>query len=204
MKFLLGTKIGMTSYIDEQGAITPVTVVQAGPVVVTQLRTPERDGYAAVQVGYGERKARAINKPLAGHLQASGATSQHLAETRVAATELDSIQLGATFDVTQFAKGDKVKVAGTTKGKGFAGTVKRYGFKGGPASHGHPDQRRPGSIGSTFPQRTIKGLRMSGHMGNTRRSVLGLTIVDIDTDKNLLILKGSVPGVKGRLLEIYG
>ena len=201
MKFLLGKKIGMTMIIDEQGSTVPVTVVEAGPCTVTQIRSEEVDGYAAVQVGFGD--AKKTNKPQTGHFAKAGRNVKHVKESRVSAEDTTP-QLGETLDLSQFSIGDKVKISGLTKGHGFTGPVKRYGFKGGPGSHGHPSTRRVGSIGGRFPQRVIKGLRMATRWGNERNTIAGITIVDIISDKNLLLVKGSVPGRRGTLLEIQG
>ncbi|MFA7308602.1 MAG: 50S ribosomal protein L3 [Patescibacteria group bacterium] len=202
MKFLLGTKIGMTSIIDEQGTLIPVTVIQAGPCVVTQVKTRESDGYAAVQIGLGT--AKKLNKPATGHFAKSETTPRYTREARITEEEAGTMALGNTFDVSLFSKGDKVKVSGQIKGRGFTGPVKRYGFKGHPASHGHPQQRKVGSIGSTFPQHVIKGMRMAGKYGDTRKSVMNLTVVDVDQANNIILVRGGVPGVVGRLLEIAG
>ncbi|MBI2448067.1 50S ribosomal protein L3 [Candidatus Microgenomates bacterium] len=200
MKFLLGKKIGMTSIIGENGKITPITVVEAGPCVVTAVKTEEKDGYNALQVGF--EKIKKANKPKTGHLKKSGEILRHLKEVRL--EKIAENQIGDHFDTSLFAKGDKVKISGLIKGHGFTGPVKRYGFRGHPAGHGHPEQRKVGSIGSRFPQRTIKGLRMAGRWGGTRKTVINLEIIDIDKEKNLLLVKGSVPGTNGRMLEIRG
>jgi large subunit ribosomal protein L3 len=196
-KFLLGRKIGMTSVIDEVGNLVPVTVIQAGPCIVTQVRNQEKDGYEALQVGFEETKK--VNKPTAGHLKKAGKNLKTLQEYRVKGSELKE---GDSIDVSIFEKGEKVKIAGNKKAKGFQGGIKRWGFKSHPAGHGHPEQRRVGSIGSGYPQHVFKGKKMPGRMGPDRKTILGLKIVDVDIKNNLLLVKGSVPGVNGRLVEI--
>ena len=199
-KFLLGKKIGMTSVINEDGNLISVTVIEAQPNVVTQVKNVEKDGYKALQIGTGvEKKA---NKPHAGHTKKSGVASKTLKEFRVG----DDVDMkeGDKIDVSIFEKGDKVKIAGNIKAKGFQGGIKRWGFKSHPAGHGHPEQRRVGSIGSGYPQHVFKGKKMPGRKGPDRKTILGLTIIDVDVKNNLLLVKGSVPGVRGRLLEIRG
>ncbi|HXK35673.1 MAG: 50S ribosomal protein L3 [Parcubacteria group bacterium GW2011_GWB1_48_6] len=198
MKYLLGEKLGMSQIFSEQGKVTPVTVVKADPLTVTQLKTNEQDGYTAVQVGGGVK--RNLNKPARGHLKELG-NFRYLKEF----TDTEARQLGDKIDVTIFAVGDKVKVSGLSKGRGFQGAMKRHGFHGMPASHGHRAVRRHvGSIGQRFPQHTLKGLRMAGRDGNVRISVRGLTVMAVDQENNLLALKGAVPGRKGTRLEIVG
>ncbi|MDD5732133.1 MAG: 50S ribosomal protein L3 [Patescibacteria group bacterium] len=198
-KFLLGRKIGMTSVIDENSNLVPVTVIQAGPCVVSQVKNQEKDGYEALQVGFEEEKK--VNKPMAGHLKKSGKNLKTLQEYRVTGSELKE---GDVIDVSIFEKGEKVKIAGHIKAKGFQGGIKRWGFKSHPAGHGHPQERRVGSIGSGYPQHVFKGKKMPGRKGPDRKTISGLQIVDIDVKNNLLLVKGSVPGVKGRLVEIRG
>lgn len=199
-KFILGKKIGMTSVIKEDGTLLPVSVVQAGPCVVTQVRTKEKDGYTALQIGFEE--AKKTNKPLTGHFKKAGKSFKHLRECRVS-EETDKKE-GDVIDLSDFEIGKKVKVSGNIKAKGFTGTVKRWGFAGWPAGHGHPHQRRPGSIGCGYPQHVFKGKKMAGRKGPERKTILNLEIVDIDQKNNLLLLKGSIPGVNGRFLEIKG
>jgi len=188
----------MSQIFSEQGKVTPVTVVKADPLTVTQLKTNEQDGYTAVQVGGGVK--RNLNKPARGHLKELG-NFRYLKEF----TDTEARQLGDKIDVTIFAVGDKVKVSGLSKGRGFQGAMKRHGFHGMPASHGHRAVRRHvGSIGQRFPQHTLKGLRMAGRDGNVRISVRGLTVMAVDQENNLLALKGAVPGRKGTRLEIVG
>jgi len=200
MKFLLGKKIGMTSVIDENGALVPVTVIEAGPCFITQVKNTEKDGYNAVQVGYVEGKK--ADKPTAGHLKNSGKTLKNIKEFKT--KEDIEAKVGDMVDVSAFEKGDKVKVSGNIKAKGFSGPMKRWGFHGGPGGHGHPQIRKVGSIGSGYPQHVFKGRKMAGRKGPERKTILNLKIVDVDTKNNLLIVKGSVPGVRGRLLEIRG
>jgi large subunit ribosomal protein L3 len=203
LKLLLGKKIGMTSVIDEVGNLIPVTVLQAGPCFVTQIKKSDsKDGYSAIQIGFKEEKRN--NQPKSGHLKKSGKNLRYLVEERVSDDELGSFNLGDQIDASIFEKGSKVKVAGNIKAKGFSGAVKRWGFHGGPGGHGHPQERRVGSIGSGYPQHVFKGKKMPGRKGPDRKTILGLQIVDVDLKNNLLLVKGSVPGVKGRLVEIRG
>lgn len=201
---ILGKKIGMTSFFTDDGRQMPCTVVEAGPCPVVLVRTPERDGYTAVQLGYGEIEERKVNKPVMGHFKSAGlAPTRHLKEFRDLAVE---VKVGDVITVDEsFAIGDKVRVTGTSKGKGFQGVVKRHHFKGvGMATHGQSDrQRHPGSIGSSsYPSRVFKGLRMAGRMGGIQTSVRNIEVVKIIPDKNLILLKGSVPGAPNSLLEI--
>src|SRR3989338_1095315 len=196
MSFILGRKIGMTQIFSEDGAVTPVTLIEAGPITVTQIRTKEKDGYDAVQIGYGEEKK--LNKPSAGHLK-DIKPSKILRETK----KLSDKKRGDELDISIFSVGDTVKVSGLSKGRGFQGAVKRHGFHGMPASHGHHHVlRHVGSIGQRFPQHTLKGTRMAGRMGGVRMTTRGLKVVTVDKEHNLLALKGAVPGRKGTLLEI--
>lgn len=188
----------MSQVFNAVGKVIPVTVVLAEPMKVTQIKTIEKDGYEAVQLGSGQ--SRRISKPRQGHLKELGSLAD-LREWRGKA----EVKVGEVVDVSKFAEGEVVKVSGISKGKGFQGAVKRHGFRGMPASHGHKHvTRHVGSIGQRFPQHTLKGLRMAGRMGGDRVSVRGLTIVNIDKDKNLILVKGAVPGRKGTLLEIRG
>jgi large subunit ribosomal protein L3 len=195
----LGKKIGMTQIFREDGRVVPVTVVEAGPCVVTQVKTKETDGYEAVQLGFGEVKRR--NKPLSGHLKNSR-LSRYLRE--VTADDTSEFQVGQTIGVDIFEPGEKVDVIGTSKGRGFAGVMKRWNFKGGPRTHGQSDRMRaPGSIGGgTTPGKVYKGLKMGGHMGNRRITVKGLEIIEIDTERNLLMIKGGIPGATNSLVHI--
>jgi large subunit ribosomal protein L3 len=201
MAALLGTKIGMTQVFVEDGVIERVTVVQAGPCRVTGLRTEERDGYEAVQLGYGDVPERKLNKAKLGHVKKSGdAPLRHLAEFR---DEGEGLEVGQELTVDVFEKGQTVKVSGVSKGKGFQGTVKRHRFSRGPVTHGSHNVRAPGSIGaSATPSRVFKGIRGPGQMGNKRVTQRGLEIVDVLADRNLLLVRGSVPGARGTIVQI--
>jgi large subunit ribosomal protein L3 len=204
IKGLLGTKLGMTQLWDENNRVVPVTVVAAGTNVVTQVRGPEKDGYNAIQIGFGEIEGRKVNKPKAGHFDAAGVTPRrHLAEIRT--TDASTYTVGQELAPADlFAAGDVVDVSGTTKGKGFAGVMKRHGFHGVSASHGaHRNHRKPGSIGGcATPGRVFKGMRMAGRMGGETATTQNLTVHAVDADKGLLLIKGAVPGPKGSLLVI--
>ncbi|WP_435743406.1 50S ribosomal protein L3 [Nocardioides sp. SYSU DS0663] len=203
VKGLLGTKLGMTQLWDENNRIVPVTVVAAGTNVVTQVRTPETDGYNAVQVGFGEIEGRKVTKPQAGHFAKAGTTPRrHLLEIRT--SDAASYAVGQELAVDTFAAGDEVDVTGTSKGKGFAGTMKRHGFSGVSASHGaHRNHRKPGSIGAcATPGHVFKGTRMSGRMGNDTVTTQGVTVHAVDVEKGLILLKGAVPGPKGGLVVL--
>ena len=195
----LGKKIGMTQIFREDGRVVPVTVIQAGPCVVTQVKTKETDGYEAVQLGFGDVKRR--NKPESGHLKNSR-LSQYLRE--VATDDTSEFEVGQAIGVDIFEPGEKVDVIGTSKGRGFAGVMKRWNFGGGPRTHGQSDRARaPGSIGGgTTPGKVYKGLKMGGHMGNRRITVKGLEIIEIDTERNLLLVKGGIPGATNSLVQI--
>ena len=198
---LLGKKLGMTQVFDPTGRALAVTVVETGPCVVTQLRTQESDGYNGVQLGFGT--AKRLNKPEAGHLRASGANSRHIREIRT--DENGELTVGQTVTAeTIFKAGDAVDVTGQSKGKGFAGVVKRHHFAGGPKTHGQSDRHRaPGSVGAgTTPGRVFKGLKMAGHMGNERVTVQNLRVVDVDVERNLVLIAGAVPGANGGLVTI--
>ncbi|HEY1014134.1 MAG TPA: 50S ribosomal protein L3 [Herpetosiphonaceae bacterium] len=200
---ILGRKLGMTQIFNDKGEVVPVTVIEAGPCVVTQIRTTDRDGYEAVQIGYGDIKPKRVTKPEQGHLKAAGRLVRHLRE--LTTTDLGSHTVGDIINVDIFAAGEKVDVAGTSKGRGFAGVVKRHNFRGGPATHGQSDRHRaPGSIGSgTTPGRVWKGMRMAGRMGNERVTVQNLEIVEINVERHLLLVKGSVPGAKNGLVIVH-
>jgi large subunit ribosomal protein L3 len=201
MAALLGRKLGMTQVFGEDGRVERVTVVEAGPCHVTAIRTPDRDGYEAVQLGFAEVKERRLTKAERGHLKKADAPSlRRLAEFRDEAGEL---QVGETVTVEVFEKGQTVKVSGTSKGKGFQGTVKRHNFSRGPVTHGSHNVRAPGSIGaSATPSRVFKGIRGPGQMGNQRVTQRGLEVVDVRPSDNLLLLRGSVPGPRGSIVEI--
>jgi large subunit ribosomal protein L3 len=202
-KGVLGEKLGMTQVFDDEGRIVPVTVVQAGPCVVTQLRTQDKDGYTAVQIGYGQIDPRKVNKPKAGHFEKAGVTPRrYLVELR--ADDTTGYELGQEITVEVFEAGQKIDVTGTSKGKGTAGVMKRHGFAGLGASHGTQRKHRsPGSIGGcATPGRVFKGLRMAGRHGNARTTVQNLTVHAIDTEKNLLLIKGAVPGPNGGVVLV--
>jgi large subunit ribosomal protein L3 len=203
MKNLLGKKLGMTQIFDEQGEVVPVTVIEAGPCFVTQKKTPKRDGYTAVQLGFEELKASRANKPQLGHLSKNDLPPlRYLREFRV--NDHSDLSEGQKLDASVFETGDRVDVIGTSKGRGFAGVVKRHGFGGGPVTHGQSDRlRATGAIsaGST-PGRVFKGKRMPGRMGGDRVTVQNLEVVLVDPDRNLLAVRGAVPGARGGLLLI--
>jgi large subunit ribosomal protein L3 len=199
---ILGRKLGMNSIFDESGAHVPVTVIEAGPCRVVQVKTKENDGYEAVKVGFLPKKPRRTLKPQLGEFKKAGLEPmKHLHELRM---ESDGFKVGDEIRVDQFAKGDVVTVVGTSKGRGFQGVVKRHHFSGGPKTHGQSDRHRaPGSIGSSaFPSRVLKGLRMSGHMGDRRVTIKNLRVADVLPDQNLILLRGGVPGAIWGLLEI--
>ena len=201
MKGILGKKLGMTQVFDpETGDVASVTVIEAGPCPVVQVKTDEVDGYTAVQLAFEPVADRKISQGELGHLKRAGAAAhRHLAEFR----GVSELQVGETVTVEAFQPGDKVKVSGISIGKGFQGTIKRHNFKRGPVSHGSHNVRKPGSIGaSATPSRVFKGMRMAGRMGGKRSTQVGLVIHDIDLERNLLLVKGSVPGSKRGLLEI--
>ena len=201
MTGILGKKIGMTQVYLEDGRVIPVTVVEAGPCTVLQVKTPQKDGYEAVQIGFGEeRKASKVNKPLAGLFKKAGTPAfKQLREFKIA-----GLKVGDTIKVDSFSKGDVVNAAGTSKGKGFQGVMKRHNFKGGPGSHGSMFNRAPGSIGaSSYPSRVWKGIRMAGHMGDERVTVQNITVVDVMPEKNIILLKGAVPGGANTIIEIW-
>ena len=190
----------MSQIFDKEGNVIPVTLVKAAPNVVLQIRTKEKDGYEAVQVGAGERKIKNIKKAQQGHFKDLG-NLRFVREFRTS----EKLERGQKVDVSVFAEGDTVKVSGISKAKGFQGVVKRHGFHGAPATHGTKHaHRQPGSIGATWPQRVIKGMRMAGRMGGERVSVKNLKIAKVDLENNLLAIKGAVPGRRGTLLEIKG
>jgi large subunit ribosomal protein L3 len=203
MKRILGKKVGMTQIFDENGEVIPVTVIEAGPCYVTQKKTTEKNGYNAIQLGFGEVSEKRLTQPEAGHLKKSGAPSvKYLREFEVADPE--TYEDGQKIDAAVFEVGDRVDVIGTSKGKGFAGAVKRHGFGGGPKTHGQSDRwRATGSVGAgSTPGRIFKGKRMPGRMGNERVTVQNLKVVLVDADKNLLAVRGSVPGAKNGLVII--
>lgn len=199
---LLGRKIGMTQLFDEEGRQIPVTVLQVGPCVVTQLKTQEKDGYNAVQFGFGEKKEKQTSKPLLGHFKkAAVSPKQFLREIRT--DDLEGLVVGKELRVDQFEVGEYVDVEGTSIGKGFQGVVKRHHFKGGPKSHGSMFGRVAGSIGaSSFPSRVVKGMRMPGQMGNARVTIQNLKVIKVDPEDNLLVVRGAVPGTEDQYLVV--
>ena len=201
MAALIGKKVGMTQFFTDDGRVERVTVVEAGPCPVTGIRTVERDGYEAVQLGFGEVREKRITKPERGHLAKAGAPPlRHLVEFR---GEAGQLQVGEQVTVAAFQRGDRVKVAGTSKGKGFQGTVKRHNFHRGPVTHGSHNVRAPGAAGaSATPSRTFKGMRGPGQMGNRRVTQRGLEVVEVIADRNLMLLRGSVPGPRNGRVEI--
>lgn len=203
-KAILGRKLGMMQIFDERGSAVPVTVIEAGPCTVVQKKTVEKDGYAALQLGFGDIRERLVNGPLKGHYTRAGAVPQrHLREIRVGEGEdLAKLEVGAKLTAAIFASGEHVDVTGLTKGKGFAGVVKRHGFRRGPMAHGSMYHRRVGSLGATDPARVFKGRRMPGRLGGARRTIQGLKVVRVDPERNLLLIKGSVPGNPGSLVLI--
>lgn len=205
MKGMIGKKVGMTQVFDEQGNAVPVTVIQAGPCYVTQVRNSERDGYVSVQLGFGDAKPSRLTKGQLGHLQKNNLPAlKYLREFRVQGDDVVDVEEGAEIKVDVFTAGEIVDVIGTSKGRGFAGTIKRHHFHRGPKTHGQSDRERaPGSIGMcASPARTFKGMRMSGRMGNDRVTMQNLEVVVVDPERNLLAVKGSIPGTKGGIVII--
>lgn len=212
-KFILGTKLNMVQFFDEKGKSIPATFLVVDPVVVTQVKTKERDGYSAIQLGYGKRKEKNINKPQTGHLKAaadvvgeSNSISNFAFVKEFRTNKEDSkIKVGDVIDASAFVVGDNVQITGISKAKGFQGVVKRHGFHGGPRSHGQKhSEREPGSIGATGPQRVFKGTRMGGRMGGDQVCVKNLTVLGVDTANNKILISGAVPGRRGTLIEIKG
>ena len=202
MKAIIGKKVGMTQVFDEQGVVIPVTVIEAGPCTVVQVKTVEKDGYDAVQLGYGAVKEHKVNKPVKGHFSKGNVVpTKHLREFRVA--DASAVKVGEEVKADVFTAGDLVDIQGTTKGKGFQGVIKRHGQHRGPMGHGSMYHRRPGSMGSTStPGRVFKGKKLPGHMGVQTVTIQNLDVVRVDMDKNVLLVKGSVPGPKGAILKI--
>ena len=211
-KFILGTKQNMVQFFDENGKSIPATFLSVGPVVVTQTKTKEKDGYFAMQVGFGQRKEKNINKAQKGHfkvaakvVEGSNMNSNFAFVKELRLKEESGIKVGDIIDVSTFTVGDNVQVTGTSKAKGFQGVVKRHGFHGGPRSHGQKhSEREPGSIGATGPQRVFKGTRMGGRMGGDRVCVKNLTVLGVDVENNKILLSGAVPGRRGTVVEIKG
>ena len=201
-KGIIGKKIGMTQIFDEKGNVIPVTVIEATPNIVAQVKTVETDGYNSIQLGYGEVKDKHINKPEKGHFAKAGLTAKkHLREFRV--EDAENYKVGDEVKADIFEAGEKIDVQGTTKGKGFQGVIKRHGQHRGPMGHGSMYHRRPGSMGSTStPGRVFKGKKLPGHMGRVTVTIQNLDVVRVDMDKNVILVKGSVPGAKGAILKI--
>jgi len=201
-KTIIGKKVGMTQIFDEKGMVIPVTVIEAGPCVVTQVKTIETDGYNSIQLGFGEAKEKKMTKPEQGHFKKSKLPlKKHLREFRT--EEIADVKVGDEIKLDVFETGDKIDVQGTSKGKGFQGVIKRHGQSRGPMGHGSMYHRRPGSMGSTStPGRVFKGKKLPGHMGCQTITIQNLDVVRIDTDKNVILVKGSVPGAKGAILKI--
>ena len=201
MKGILGKKLGMTQIFTEEGIVVPVTVVEAGPNVVTQVKTVEKDGYNAIQVGFEDAKEKSLNKPQKGHLAAANTLKKHLKEFRVDSVE--EYTVGQEIKADLFAAGEKIDVTGTSKGKGFQGPIKRHGQSRGPESHGSRYHRRPGSMGAcSFPGRVFKNKKLAGHMGSVKVTVQNLEVVRVDAAKNLILVKGAIPGPKGSMVTI--
>jgi large subunit ribosomal protein L3 len=201
-KALIGKKVGMTQIFDENGRIVPVTAIEVGPCTVTQIKTVEQDGYTAVQLGYGDVKESKLNKPELGKFKKSNiAPKKYLKEVRL--DSIEGIKVGDELKADVFAEGDKVDIQGTSKGKGFQGVIKRWGQSRGPMGHGSMYHRRPGSMGSTStPGRVLPGKRLPGHTGVDTVTVQNLEVVKVDLDKNIILVKGSVPGAKGSILKV--
>ena len=201
MKGILGKKIGMTQIFTEHGEVIPVTVVEAGPVVVTQIKTTENDGYTAIQVGFQDAKEKSLNKPQKGHLAAANTLKKHLKEFRVDSVE--EYTVGQEIKADLFAAGVLIDVTGISKGKGFQGPIKRHGQSRGPETHGSRYHRRPGSMGAcSYPGRVFKNKKLAGHMGSVKVTVQNLEVVRVDADKNFILVKGAIPGAKGSVVTI--
>lgn len=201
VKGILGKKLGMTQLFTEEGKVVPVTVIEAGPCVVVQKKTAETDGYNAIQVGFGEIRDKLVNKPNKGHFGKGGVKPlRYVKEFRI--ENVDDYQLGQEINAEVFTAGESVDVVGTSKGKGFAGGIKRHGFHRGPMAHGSKYHRRPGSLGAKGPARVFKGRKLPGRMGGERITVQNLEVIRVDKERNLLLLKGAVPGPKQGLLIV--
>ena len=201
-KGIIGKKLGMTQIFDEKGNVIPVTVIEAGPCVVAQVKTVDNDGYQAIQLGFGDVKDKHINKPEKGHFEkVKVAIKKHLREFKL--DSIEGFKVGDELKADIFAAGDKIDVQGTTKGKGFQGVIKRHGQHRGPMGHGSMYHRRPGSMGPTStPGRVLKGKKLPGHMGRATVTIQNLDVVRVDLDKNVILVKGSVPGAKGAILKV--
>ncbi len=202
MKAILGKKLGMTRFFNQDGSIVPATLIEAGPCTVTQVKTEEKDGYSAIQVGYIEQKEKRMTKPVLGHFKKAN-VKPHRILKEFRDLELD-VKTGDEIKVDVFTEGEIVKISGLSKGRGFAGVMKRYNFSGGPKTHGQSDrQRSPGSIGqSATPNRVMKGIKMAGRMGNERVSILNLKVLKVIPEKNQILVKGSIPGARNNIVEI--
>ena len=201
MKGILGKKIGMTQIFTEHGEVIPVTVVEAGPVVVTQIKTTENDGYTAIQVGFQDAKEKSLDKPQKGHLAAANTLKKHLKEFRVDSVE--EYTVGQEIKADLFAAGELIDVTGISKGKGFQGPIKRHGQSRGPETHGSRYHRRPGSMGAcSYPGRVFKNKKLAGHMGSVKVTVQNLEVVRVDADKNFILVKGAIPGAKGSVVTL--
>lgn len=201
MKGILGKKLGMTQIFTEEGIVVPVTVVEATPNVVTQIKTVEKDGYSAIQVGFEDAKEKSLKKPQKGHLAAANVLKKHLKEFRVDSVE--EYTVGQEIKADLFAAGEIIDVTGISKGKGFQGPIKRHGQSRGPESHGSRYHRRPGSMGAcSFPGRVFKNKKLAGHMGSVKVTVQNLEVVRVDADKNLILVKGAIPGAKGSVVTL--
>ncbi|MBQ3409129.1 MAG: 50S ribosomal protein L3 [Clostridia bacterium] len=202
MKTLIGKKVGMTQIFDDKGRVVPVTVIEAGPCVVAQVKSVETDGYNAIQLGFEDVKESKLNKPEKGHFaKANINPKKHLREFRVESVE--GVTVGTEWTVTEFAEGDRLDIQGTSKGKGFQGVIKRHGQHRGPMGHGSMYHRRPGSMGPTStPGRVFKGKKLPGHMGKVTVTIQNLDVIKVDSDKNVVLVKGSVPGPKGAILKL--
>ena len=197
MKLIIGTKQNMTQIFDKEGRVHPATVLSTGPVVVTQIKNKEKDGYEAVQVGYGEKKEKKVNK--------AQKTKGNFKGFKEFEGGKDEFKVGDKIDISAFAEGEKIEISSISKGKGFQGVVKRHGFHGGPRTHGQKhSEREPGSIGATGPQRVFKGKKMGGRMGSDRVTLKKVKIIQIDKDNNQLVVRGAVPGRRGTIVEIKG
>ena len=201
MKGILGKKVGMTQIFTDKGVVIPVTAVEAGPMVVTQIKTVDKDGYNAIQIGFEDAKEKVLNKPKKGHLAAANVLKKHLKEFRVDSVE--GYTVGQEIKADVFEAGAKIDVTGISKGKGFQGPIKRHGQSRGPETHGSRYHRRPGSMGAcSYPGRVFKNKKLAGHMGSVKVTVQNLEVVKVDADKNLILVKGAIPGAKGSVVTI--
>ena len=203
MAAIIGRKLGMTQIFDDAGAAVPVTVIEAGPCPVTHVRTPETDGYSAIQLAWGAQKDKRASKAELGHAKKAGLEHAPRVLKEFRTGEGASYDVGQTLTVEQFEAGQRVKVIGTTKGRGFQGVVKRHGFRGRPGSHGHPKKRNPGTLGpGTNPSRVIKGKKMPGHMGDKQQTLINQLVARVDAERNLLFIRGAVPGARNSLVFV--